>query len=164
MWKIVTPTTSQRDARNVWSWAGLAALPMLVCLIPGAHAQAASHSSGDNVMVCNHALATPAMKTAIEQKADPAYIKQLAAEAYCVPLPPDVDFRIVKPIQVTTPTGPVNEAIGEVTLPDGSRSRFYIMQDDIDTGQPKAGQAGETGQTAPTAPTTPATQTTPTAP
>jgi len=45
-------------------------------------------------------------------------------------------FRIVKPVQLETSLGSIDAVIGEVKLQDGSRSRFYVMRDDIATSTP----------------------------
>ncbi len=130
--EMAIANAGQRSGSRIWPWSGLAALSMLACALGTAQAQdALSYTNSANVVACAHAISTATMKSAIDNKADPAYIDQLAKVAHCTPLPPDVGFRIVKPVQVELPTGTVDEVIGEVTLQDGSRSRFYVMKQDI---------------------------------
>ena len=134
MRKIIRRTTSKSNGKHIWPWSGIAALPMLACALQTAQAQdALSYSNNANVVVCAHAMSTATMKNLIDQKADQASIDQLAAVAHCTSLPPDVGFRTVKSVQVDLPTGTVDEVVGEVTLNDGSRSRFYVMKQDIAT-------------------------------
>jgi hypothetical protein len=95
-----------------------------------------SHTSGTGAVACTHSGPTAAMKSALDNKADPNVVNQLAQQDHCIPIPPDVGFRVVKNVQINTPDGSVDEVVGEVTLPDGSRSRFYVMKSDIDTTTP----------------------------
>jgi hypothetical protein len=108
----------------------LAALPMLTLSVASAQAQDVGYAK-EGTVVCVHPMATVSMKAAIDQKADQSQIDKIANEGFCTPLAADVPFRQVKPVQVTSPNGPIDEIVGEVTLSDGSRSRFYILKNDI---------------------------------
>lgn len=111
-------------------WGLVVVLPFLACFAFGAQAQESGYAK-EGTVVCVHPLATVSMKAALDDKADQSEIDKIANEGACRTLPPDVSFREVKPVQVTLPSGTVDEVIGEVTLSDGSRSRFYILKDDI---------------------------------
>jgi hypothetical protein len=119
-----------RGYRRVWLCAALAALPTLAVIPASAQAQDVGYAKQGTV-VCVHPMATVSMKAAIDQKADQSQIDKIANEGFCTPLAADVPFREVKPVQVTLPSGTVDEIVGEVTLSDGSRSRFYILKNDI---------------------------------
>jgi hypothetical protein len=113
-----------------------AALVWLASSSGAADAQALSHAKGGGVVACITATASVSINEALDQKAGRSVVRQIAFEGHCTPLPPAIGFRIVKPVQLETSSGSVDAVIGEVKLQDGSRSRFYVMKDDIATSTP----------------------------
>ena len=96
-----------------------------------AHAQLV-HSKNGGVAACKGSVATSSINSAIEEKAGDAAIQEVAVEGHCFNVDPDVGFSVVKTFHVDGPNGGSDQVVGEITLQDGSRSRFYVNKDDID--------------------------------
>jgi hypothetical protein len=136
MRKMAWKAMPESNRWRLWMWLALIALPTLAAAPGTAHGQTIAHTNSDNAFACNFPLATANMKTALEKGEDNGFVENLAQVGHCIPLPPDIGFRTVKNYQVDTPGGPEDMTLGEVTLQDGSRYRFYVMQDDISTAPP----------------------------
>jgi hypothetical protein len=115
--------------RIIASWLTGLLLIVPLLLAAGGVAQAQLvHSKNQGVAACSGAQATASINGAIEQKADNGAIEQIAQQGHCFNLDPEVGFSVVKTIQVNG----TDQVVGEVTLQDGSRTRFYLNKDDID--------------------------------
>lgn len=118
-----------------FSWRfGVMAI-VLALLLPasgsGALAQVA-HSKNQGVAACSNAEATLNINSAITAKAGDGTIQDIAQQGHCFNLNPNVGFSVVQSVHVDGPNGGTDQVIGEVTLQDGSRTRFYLNKGDID--------------------------------
>ena len=110
-----------------WLTGLLLIIPILLAFGGVAQAQLV-HSKNQGVAACSGAQATASINGAIEQKAGDGAIEQIAQQGHCFNLDPNVGFSVVKTVQVNG----TDQVVGEVTLQDGSRTRFYLNKDDID--------------------------------
>jgi hypothetical protein len=94
------------------------------------------HSKNEGVAACLGATATANINSAIQQKAGDDAINEVSQQGHCFNVSPDVGISVVKTIHVDGPNGGTDQVLGEVTLQDGSRSRFYMNQQDIDPNPP----------------------------
>ena len=94
------------------------------------------YSKNAGVAACTNATATANINGAIEQKAADGSIQQIAQEGHCFNLDPKVGFSVVRTVHVDGPGGGTDQVIGQVTLQDGSQTRFYLNKDDIDPNPP----------------------------
>jgi len=94
------------------------------------------HSRNEGVAACSNATATANINGAIQEKAAGGAIQQIAQQGHCFNLDPSVGFSVVKTVHVGGPDGGTDQVIGQVTLQDGSRTRFYLNQSDIDPNPP----------------------------
>jgi hypothetical protein len=129
----------QNLVMRAFSWrSGLLSLASALLLAAGlvpAEAQTL-HSKNEGVAACSNATATANINGAIVQKSGDGAIQQIAQQGHCFNLDPSVGFSVVKTIHIDGPDGGTDQVVGEVTLQDGSRSRFYINKDDIDQNSP----------------------------
>ena len=106
------------------------ALLLLPALCGTAEAQVA-HSKNQGVAACSNAEATLNINSAITAKAGDGTIQDIAQQGHCFNLDPNVGFSVVRSVHVDGPNGGTDQVIGEVTLQDGSRTRFYLNKEDI---------------------------------
>ena len=112
------------------TWAMVAAFVVLAA--PEVAQAQLVHSKNAGVAACKGSVATSSINSAIEEKAGDAAIQEVALAGHCFNVDPDVGFSVVKTYHVDGPNGGSDQVLGEVTLQDGSRSRFYINKADID--------------------------------
>jgi hypothetical protein len=117
---------------------GLAAVAAaFLMLLAGGPAWAQTvHSKNQGVAACSNATATANINGAIQQKSGDGQIQQIAQQGHCFNLDPSVGFSVVKTVHVDGPDGGTDQVVGQVTLQDGSRTRFYLNQSDIDQDAP----------------------------
>ncbi len=119
-----------------FSWRPSVVVPLLVLLLSvfaGSTAQAQIvHSKNQGVAACSNAEATSNINSAITAKAGDGTIQDIAQQGHCFNLDPNVGFNVVQSVHVDGPNGGTDQVIGEVTLQDGSRTRFYLNKQDID--------------------------------
>jgi hypothetical protein len=108
----------------------------LLTVASGAAQAQTFHSKNEGVAACSNATATANINGAITQKAGNGVIQQIAQQGHCFNLDPGVGFSVVKTVHVDGPDGGADQVIGQVTLQDGSRTRFYLNQSDIDPNPP----------------------------
>src|SRR5471032_363407 len=114
-----------------------AAVAAFLMLLAGGPAWAQTvHSKNQGVAACSNATATANINGAIQQKSGDGQIQQIAQQGHCFNLDPSVGFSVVKTVHVDGPDGGTDQVIGQVTLQDGSRTRFYLNQSDIDPNPP----------------------------
>ncbi len=127
-----------RRRAAIWRLAGcgLAAAFIFLALAPRPAEAQVVHSRNEGVAACLGAAATANINSAIQQKAGDEAINQVAQEGHCFNVNPDVGITVVRTIHVDGPNGGTDQVLGEVTLQDGSRSRFYMNAQDIDPNPP----------------------------
>ncbi len=120
-------------ANSSWRSGVVAIVSALLLSASGGIAEAQLvHSKNQGVAACSGAQATASINGAIAAKADDGAIQQIAQQGHCFNLDPSVGFSVVRQVHVDGPNGGTEQVVGEVTLQDGSRSRFYLNQGDID--------------------------------
>ena len=116
-----------------WRLGVIAVASALLWSASGGTAEAqVAHSKNLGVAACSGAQATASINGAITAKAGDGAIEQIAQEGHCFNLDPSVGFSVVRQVHVDGPNGGTDQVIGEVTLQDGSRTRFYLNSSDID--------------------------------
>ena len=106
---------------------------LLLSVFTGGIAEAQiAHSKNQGVAACSNAEATSNINSAITAKAGDGTIQDIAQQGHCFNLDPNVGFNVVQSVHVDGPNGGTDQVIGDVTLQDGSRTRFYLNKQDID--------------------------------
>jgi hypothetical protein len=113
-----------------------AAAAFLLLTASGAVQAQTFHSKNEGVAACSNATATANINGAIQQKSGDGQIHQVAQQGHCFNLAPDVGFSVVRTVHIDGPGGGTDQVIGEVTLQDGSQTRFYLNKSDIDQNAP----------------------------
>jgi len=120
-------------AHSSWRSGVIAVAAAVLLSLSGGTAEAQLvHSKNMGVAACSGAQATASINSAIAAKSDDGQIQQIAQQGHCFNLDPSVGFSVVRQVHVDGPNGGTEQVIGEVTLQDGSRTRFYLNQGDID--------------------------------
>ncbi len=114
-----------------WRLGIIAVVPALLLVFAGIAEAQVAHSRNQGVAACGNAEATSNINSAITAKAGDGTIQDIARQGHCFNLDPNVGFNVVRSVHVDGPNGGTDQVIGEVTLQDGSRSRFYLNKDDI---------------------------------